>query len=158
MELGSYFLFLQEQIKDIIIIIGHEGYKYYVGDLLEGAAGGRRGRDERRRGCGQAQVETGAEPASARSPIVSKPLIPAAKNGVAERASRGRGTVCRGRNHFSTHMQRRVSHQESVDVCASSHWEDKSSGSSCMRGAPDSHARQVHERGGREGERQRARA
>ena len=43
MELGSYFLFLQEQIKDIIIIIGHEGYKYYVG-LLEGAAGGRGGR------------------------------------------------------------------------------------------------------------------
>ena len=63
MELGSYFLFLQEQIKDIIIIIGHEGYKYYVGDLLEGAgacrggaARGRRGRDERRSGCGRAQV------------------------------------------------------------------------------------------------------
>lgn len=40
-------------------------------------------------------MEKGAAPASARSPIVSKPLIPAAKNGVAERASRGRGTVCR---------------------------------------------------------------
>ena len=46
--------------------------KYYVGDLLAGAgacrggaAGGSRGRDARRRGCGRAQVETGAAPASA---------------------------------------------------------------------------------------------
>ena len=73
-----------------------------MGDLLEGAgacrggaAGGRRGRDERRRGCGRAQVEKGAAPASARSPIVSKPLIPAAKNGVAERAAEA-GAQCVG--------------------------------------------------------------
>ena len=84
-----------------------------MGDLLEGAgacrggaAGGRRARDERRRGFGRAQVETGAAPASARSPIVSKPLIPAAKNCVAERASRGRGTVCRGGVIISVHTCR----------------------------------------------------
>ena len=87
---------------------------------------GQKGAGRKAKGMRRAQVEKGAAPASARSPIVSKPLIPAAKNGVAERASRGRGTVCRGRYHFSTHMQRRVSHQESVEVCATSHWEAKS--------------------------------
>jgi hypothetical protein len=29
MELGSYLLFLQEQIKDIIIILGHGNSFYY---------------------------------------------------------------------------------------------------------------------------------
>ena len=33
-----------------------------------------------------------------------KAAYSSSKNGVAERASRGRGTVCRGRNHSSTHM------------------------------------------------------
>ena len=95
-----------------------------MGDLLEGAgacrggaAGGRRGRDERRRGCGRAQVEKGAAPASARSPIVSKPLIPAAKNGVAERASRGRGTVCRS-VIISVHTSRAESLTKNLSMSA----------------------------------------
>ena len=95
-----------------------------MGDLLEGAGacrggatGGRRGRDERRRGCGRAQVEKGAAPASARSPIVSKPLIPAAKNGVAERASRGRGTVCRS-VIISVHTCRAVSLTKNLSMSA----------------------------------------
>ena len=56
---------------------------------------GQKGAGRKAKGMRRAQVEKGAAPASARSPIVSKPLIPAAKNGVTERASRGRGTVCR---------------------------------------------------------------
>ena len=87
---------------------------------------GQKGAGRKTKGMRAAQVETDASPASERSPIVSNPLIPAAQNGFAEHASRGRGTVCRGRNHFSTHMQRRVSHQESVEVYDTSHWEAKS--------------------------------
>jgi hypothetical protein len=41
MELGSYFLFLQEQIKDIIIIgrLGSEGFWVTVGDYEGGGPG-----------------------------------------------------------------------------------------------------------------------
>jgi hypothetical protein len=83
-----------------------------VGDLLEGAgasragaARGRRGRDERRRGCGRAQVETGAAPASAWSPIVSKPLIPAAIN-ASLNAPAEAGAQCVGGVIISVHTCR----------------------------------------------------
>ena len=62
-------------------------------------------------------MEKGEELASARSPIVSKPLIPAAKNGVAERASRGRGTVCRS-VIISVHTCRAVSLTKNLSMSA----------------------------------------
>jgi hypothetical protein len=49
--------------------------------------------------------------------VVSKPLIPAAKNGVAERASRGRGTVCRS-VIISVHTCRAVSLTKNLSMSA----------------------------------------
>jgi len=105
-------------------------------------------------------VETGAAPASARSPIVSKPLIPAAKNCVAERASRGRGTVCRGGVIISVHTCRDESLTKNLSRSA-----PRLTGRPRVEALVACGAHQIHtqgtctrEVGGREGERQRARA